>query len=292
MAGLPFLITAATAAYVVLFPSDERRIDDSSSKGLSPSQSLAVSGGNVSNYSFWLGVGVGMSFSWVASYEIRRRRLWQHVRLKLLSWLYDASSNDNLLDTEQQTEQQPLLQKLRKPCLLSELNGTPIPRKCEAQDKKDDDVCGQHLELVSSDWSLSSDLYCDIVRLPPGTELIAKTAPGVEFYYVTEGNGTYIDKTGEKHQISAGFGFIVDPDCARGFLVGGGISDLVLFRATDVAVSGGHNHVVRLQASSLTTTVAIVRAGLRKIHQLIGDKMPEVSQQTTRLEQPSTGAKQ
>eukprot|EP00536_Pseudo-nitzschia_multiseries_P016288 jgi/Psemu1/312955/fgenesh1_kg.1065_\ len=107
-----------------------------------------------------------------------------------------------------------------------------------------------------------------------------------------EGNGVYVDQNGEKHKISAGFGFIVDPDCARGFLVEGGASHLVLFRATDVAVSGGHNHVVRIQASSLTSTVAIVRAGLRKIHKLIDDKMPEVLHQTTGPEPSRTGSEQ
>mmetsp|Transcript_21699 Transcript_21699/g.45648 ORF Transcript_21699/g.45648 Transcript_21699/m.45648 type:complete len:280 (-) Transcript_21699:166-1005(-) len=274
MAGLPFLIMATTAVYAVLFQPDEKRIDDSSSRALSPSSSLAASGGNIFNGSFWLGVGVGLSFSWVASYEIKRRRLWQHARLKFLSWLYDAGSVGNAIGGEQRTRKIRLLQKLRKPCLISALSGTPIPRKSKSDDinnSNDDDVCGHHLELVSPDWALSSDLYCDIVRLPPGTELMPNSAPGVEFYYVIEGSGTYVDKNGEKHQISAGFGFIVDPKCTRGFLVGGGIKNLILFRATDVAISDGHNHVVRIQASSLTSTAAIVRAGLVKIHRMIDD---------------------
>ena len=55
----------------------------------------------------------------------------------------------------------------------------------------------------------------------------------------------------------------------RGFLVGGRKNDLVLLRATDTTVSGGHNYSVRLQASSLTSSVAILRAGAKKIYQMI-----------------------
>ena len=215
MAGLPILIMATTAVYAVLFQPDEKRIDDSSSRALSRSSSLAASGGNIINSSFWLGVGVGWIFSWFASYEIKRRRLWQHTRLKFLSWLYDAGSNGNAIGGEQRTRKTRLLQKLRKPCLISTLRGTRIPRKSKSDDNNnsnDDDVCGHHLELISPDWALSSDLYCDIVRLPPGTELMPNIAPGVELYYVLEGSGTYVDQSGGKYQISAGFGFIVDPE--------------------------------------------------------------------------------
>ncbi|VEU45018.1 unnamed protein product [Pseudo-nitzschia multistriata] len=62
------------------------------------------------------------------------------------------------------------------------------------------------------------------------------------------------------------------------------MSNLTLFRATDVAMSDGHNHVVRLQASSLSSAAAIVRAGLRKIHRLIDDNpLAAASDQTNRL---------
>ena len=57
------------------------------------------------------------------------------------------------------------------------------------------------------------------------------------------------------------------------------MSNLVLLRATDIALSDGHNHVIRLQASYLSSAVAIVRAGVNKVNQLI-DKLPAASHQT------------
>mmetsp|Transcript_105866 Transcript_105866/g.215862 ORF Transcript_105866/g.215862 Transcript_105866/m.215862 type:complete len:292 (+) Transcript_105866:141-1016(+) len=264
MAGLPFLISAATVAYAVLFPTDEGRIEPPTT--LAPSSVIAWNIGPVFNNSFYGGIWVGISFSWFASYEIKRRRLWQRLRLKFLSWLY--SSDVRLINDKQQDHATTLIQKLRKPHRISELKGTPIHRKSES-DNNDDCICGTHLELVSPDWVLSSNLYCDIVTLPPGTELLSRNADGVEFFYVIKGAGTYVDKDGEKHHISADYGFIVDPECPRGFLVGGRKNDLVLLRATDTTVSGGHNYSVRLQASSLTSSVAILRAGAKKIYQMI-----------------------
>jgi mannose-6-phosphate isomerase-like protein (cupin superfamily) len=105
----------------------------------------------------------------------------------------------------------PLLQKFRTPCRLSEIDGTQIPRKSDS-DNDGDEIHGKHLELVSPDWAMSSNLYCDVVTLPPGTELVPKNAEGVEFYYVVRGQGIYVDQKGEKHEISADYGFIVDPE--------------------------------------------------------------------------------
>jgi mannose-6-phosphate isomerase-like protein (cupin superfamily) len=109
----------------------------------------------------------------------------------------------------------PLLQKFRTPCQISQLDGTKILRKSESNDhndSSDDEIHGTHLELVSPDWALSSNLYCDVVTLPPGTELVSKNAEGVEFYYVMKGDGIYVDQHGEKHEITADDGFIVDTE--------------------------------------------------------------------------------
>ena len=205
MAALPFLITTATVAYVALFP-DEGRID--SSKVSSPSSRIVLRGSSALNSSFFAGIGIGVGLSWLTSYEFKRRRLWQRLRLNFLSWLY-RYNDDTLGDNHKEIT--PLFQKFRSPCQLTQLTGTPIPRKSEA-DKGSDGVHGSHLELVSPDWAMSSNLYCDVVTLPPGTELVSRDSEGVEFYYVIKGVGTYVDKNGTKHQISPGYGFIVDPE--------------------------------------------------------------------------------
>lgn len=56
----------------------------------------------------------------------------------------------------------------------------------------------------------------------------------------------------------------------RGFLVGGKTEGLVLLRATDIVVSGANSHLTKLQASSLSSTVAMFKAGVNKVYQLIG----------------------
>ncbi len=202
MAALPFLITTATVAYVALFPPDEGRID--SSNALSQSSRITLHG----NSPFLLGIGVGVSLSWLTSYEFKRRRLWQRARLQLLAWLYSSSTIDSVNDKKEIT---PLLQKFRKPYRLTDIPGTPIPRRTESE-KSSDDIHGSYLELVSPDWAMSSNLYCEILTLPPGTELVSKEAEGVEFYYVVKGEGVYVDKNGESHQISVDYGFMVDPE--------------------------------------------------------------------------------
>lgn len=55
----------------------------------------------------------------------------------------------------------------------------------------------------------------------------------------------------------------------RGFSVRGRSSNLVLLRSTDRPLPDEHN-VARLQASSLSSTVAIVSAGLNKIQEMVG----------------------
>jgi len=263
MAALPFLITTVTVAYVALFPPDDGRID--SSKASSQSSRITLHGSSLLNSPFLLGIGVGVSLSWWTSYEFKRRRLWQRARLKLLSWLYSSSSIDSVDDKKEIT---PLLQKFRKPCRLTDIPGAPIPRRTET-DKTSDGIHGSYLELVSPDWAMSSNLYCEILTLPPGTELVSKEAEGVEFYYVLKGEGMYVDKNGENHQISADYGFMVDPECNRGFLVEGKKEGLELLRATDIAVSGANSHLTKLQASSLSSTAAILKAGVEKICQFI-----------------------
>ena len=55
----------------------------------------------------------------------------------------------------------------------------------------------------------------------------------------------------------------------RGFVVEGRASNLVLLRTTDIALSDRKNDIIQLQANSLSSTVAIIRAGMNKVYQLI-----------------------
>ena len=150
--------------------------------------------------SVFLHAALGVGVSWSLAYEFQRRRLWQRVRLKFLSWLYDSNGGGN--DVEAPLR---LVEKFRIPVNISDLEGNPIPRS-----DADNEFCGTHLELLSPDWALSSNLYVDVVTLPTSAELIANTSDGVEFYYVLKGDGSYL-RNGEVLRISAGMGFIVDP---------------------------------------------------------------------------------
>ncbi|OEU09423.1 hypothetical protein FRACYDRAFT_248272 [Fragilariopsis cylindrus CCMP1102] len=168
MAALPFLITTATVAYAIMFPNErnrESKIATPSSSYTTTTSTSTTKGDAVSTNSFWIGVYCGMSISWLVSYEIKRRRLWDHARLKFLSCLENCTTTSDYYNTtngdEKVPQRMPLLQKLREP-----------------------------------------------------TELISKKTDAVEFYYVIEGEGTY-NRNGEKHQISTGFGFIVDPGCCN-----------------------------------------------------------------------------
>jgi hypothetical protein len=66
----------------------------------------------------------------------------------------------------------------------------------------------------------------------------------------------------------------------RGFTVRGRSSNLILLRVTDTALPDNHN-VSRLQASSLSSTVAIVTAGLTKIQQMVGSTTTGTTTTTT-----------
>ena len=52
-------------------------------------------------------------------------------------------------------------------------------------------------------------------------------------------------------------------------MVEGRASNLVLLRTTDIALSDRKNDIIQLQANSLSSTVAIIRAGMNKVYQLI-----------------------
>jgi mannose-6-phosphate isomerase-like protein (cupin superfamily) len=153
--------------------------------------------------------------------------LWQHLRLTVLSWLYDSgSSSDSTAKTttttgttsnagsvermagtiESTTPSQRLIDKFRTPVKVSDLVGNPIPR----MDTVENEFCGTHLELLSPDWALTPNLHVDVVTLPPSSELVPNVTEGVELYYVLKGDGSY-SRNGTAHRISIGMSFIVDP---------------------------------------------------------------------------------
>jgi mannose-6-phosphate isomerase-like protein (cupin superfamily) len=135
-------------------------------------------------------VGMGLS-SWV-THEFRRKRVWEHVRLAFFSWLYDNED-----------EEKKLADKFRKPIKVEDLEGEPMH-------DAETDSCGVRRELLSPDWALTSNLNVTVLALPSGTELVAKKAKGVEFYYVIKGEGDY--SSGEDtSKITSGTGFVVDP---------------------------------------------------------------------------------
>jgi mannose-6-phosphate isomerase-like protein (cupin superfamily) len=213
MTALPLLITTATVAYTIFFPYDKQKTDGpSNGASLTKSwwsqnhHSTPMASTSTSAGTFLLGIFVGMNMSWMIAYEIKRRRLWETVRLKLLSWLYDGSTSFKGTSSGGDDAEMPrLVDKYRTPTLLSDLKGTPIPRK-----NSSDDFCGTHLEYLSPDWTLASGFYVDVLTLPSGSELVPSKATGVEFYFVIKGNGTY-SRNGETFTISSGYCFISDP---------------------------------------------------------------------------------
>jgi mannose-6-phosphate isomerase-like protein (cupin superfamily) len=106
-----------------------------------------------------------------------------------------------LYDSEE--EEVKLADKFRKPVKVEDLEGEPM------QDAETDS-CGVRRELLSPDWALTSNLNVTVLALPSGTELVAKKAEGVEFYYVIKGEGDYFSGE-DTNKITSGTGFVVDP---------------------------------------------------------------------------------
>jgi mannose-6-phosphate isomerase-like protein (cupin superfamily) len=212
MTALPLLITAATIAYTVFFPDDkgdgktnETLLLSSQSSWWNRHNSWSMSP-STSPVSFLLGVVVGANVSWIISYEAKRRKLWETVRLKFLSWLSDETTDINGGEPGLSEKQVPrLVDKFRQPVLLVDLQGTPIPRT-----DSDNTFCGTLTNFLSPDWTLSSGLFVDILTLASGSELVPSKASGTEFYFVIKGYGQY-NRNDETFRISPGFGVINDP---------------------------------------------------------------------------------
>lgn len=138
---------------------------------------------------------LGMGLSSVLSYEIRRRRLWERVRMTIFAWLQESSVL--------------LLAKYRKPTSSDNVEGTFMISPEEGSSP-----CGIRREVVSPEWCYTSTMNVTILTLYSGSELLAQASPGVEFYYVMRGEGVYQKRQRDEEEIlrlSAGTCFVVDP---------------------------------------------------------------------------------
>lgn len=240
---LPYVIASASFVYGVVFPENAKTIE--STKAVVPTNTGST------KMTFFYGTLFGM----VLSHELYRNRVLDKMRLALFSWLYDSPD-------EEDAGEEKLIEKFREPVQLQELEGIPMP----GSEKEDNS--GILKELVSPDWALSPNLHVALLTLPFGAQLEPVKTKGVEFYYVIEGEGTYINyKLGEEPRdtkVSSGNGFLVDPGTCRGFSAKGR-GPLVLLRATDTAIVEGYD----VQTNTLSSSRALLSAGLGKIEELV-----------------------
>jgi mannose-6-phosphate isomerase-like protein (cupin superfamily) len=202
MAALPALIASATIVYTTIFPNYIKSKEDAivaSTTSMSTSPSLG---------SFLMGFSVGISISWMIGYEAKRRRLWETVRFKILSWVYDNTSilHDGSSSPQQHSTLR-LADKFRTPALLASLEGVPIsPSDVETGNQHG----GETLDVLSAHWTVSSGLHVNVLSLSSGSELIPHPANGMEFFFIIKGNGKF-HRDGDVFEVIAGYGWISDP---------------------------------------------------------------------------------
>ena len=145
-----------------------------------------------------------MCLSSALSYEARRRRLWERVRLTLFSWVQESSTL--------------VFGKYRQPTSIDAIQGDEMTGTSSISST----TCGIRKEIVSPEWCLTSTMNVTILALYSGSELIPQPSPGVEFYYVIKGDGVYLNgETEETMVLGPGVCFVVDPGSVRGFQVSG-----------------------------------------------------------------------
>lgn len=243
---------------------------------------------------FLYGALAGMGISWIVTYQLKRHRILEKVRLNLLSWLYDdpsgmaAWTDGNSSNDDDGSGDVRLVDKYRTPIKVDQLPGTPIPQPDHPTGEnrtmmgENVDFCGSQCDLVTPDWTLTRNLYVDTVTLASGAELLCKPADGVEYFYVIKGDGTLVRNSNKNNdddddnvctetRISTGMGFIVDPGCHRGFKTRGiTAGNLVLLRATDAAAATtSASHSAIRPNSSLSSTVNMVSAGLGRLQTMV-----------------------
>lgn len=191
-----------------------------------------------------------MGLSSALSYEMRRRRLWERVRVTMFAWMKESSSL--------------VFGKYRKPTPSVDIEGTPMISPSEDSSSKDD-PSGVRQEIVSPEWCFTSTMTVTLLTLFAGSEILPQETSGVEFYYVVKGEGIHVDGEGNEEELELGSCLVVDPLSVRGFKATGR-TDLVLLRATDT--QDGQD-TARRKKSSLSTAVAILRVGLNKVEDMV-----------------------
>jgi mannose-6-phosphate isomerase-like protein (cupin superfamily) len=125
-----------------------------------------------------------MGLSSALSYEARRRRIWERVRVTLFSWLQESSAL--------------VLGKYRKPTPSDSVEGTPITDGPSGGEHDGTSApCGIRREVVSPDWCFTSTMSVTILTLHAGSELVPQKSVGVEFYFILKGEGLYIRGEGD-----------------------------------------------------------------------------------------------
>lgn len=126
--------------------------------------------------------------------------------------------------------------------------------------------------LLSSKTAPTDHLNVHLLTLAADCEIPSRHAPGVEFYYVITGEGTFSQQGVAKTQlIGPGDCFVVDVGHMRWIRSARrGTEPLVLLRATDgghAYTNGSYKDAIRLDPNHKTTSVEALSSGLRKMQE-------------------------
>eukprot|EP00934_Nitzschia_sp_Nitz4_P006485 Nitzschia sp. Nitz4//scaffold102_size76354//15589//16511//NITZ4_005627-RA/size76354-snap-gene-0.133-mRNA-1//-1//CDS//3329532234//6475//frame0 len=236
MVAIPFFIAASLAMF--------------DPEGTSEAKTRTWEVSDQSTMAFSYGMIIGFGLSSIISNEIRRHRVLERARVwfRSLWWTDSVSTGDSVWD------------KYRLPTPSKSIEGRAVFGKDSL-----DRPCAVRRLVVSPDWCPTSSMHVMLWTLFPGTEVPSQPAPGVEFYYVMEGQGMYLTEA-EEFSLYPGVCFVVDPKSLRGFQATGR-EDLVLLRATDRA-SMVEDNVTRSGGPTFSTS-GMLQAGLEKVEAMV-----------------------
>lgn len=152
----------------------------------------------------------GMCLTSAVSYEARKRRLWERLRLSFLSfWSESMDKGMKRLD------------KYRKPTLMDTIDKTAVSGTMPKSNSKPQQQTEMEAlppsairqEAVSPNWCATSGMRVTIITLFPGSEIVPQPSLGVEFYYVVKGKGEYLKEgIDAAFSMAAGSCLVVDPN--------------------------------------------------------------------------------